>query len=172
MSSGFEAAINEMMAEIEKQKEEMNRLQQRMNDVTGKATSTKKQLSVVVDARGELTELKFHGQSYRNMAATELSAMIMETIAKARQAAQAQVWQQNGVPQTGPMADLVSGRGDWSAALDDALNLPQPFLDLLSRGPTDLLDGVDIGPLMDQAATAAEPGPQNKNGKSAHPGRG
>ncbi|MFI0793254.1 YbaB/EbfC family nucleoid-associated protein [Micromonospora rubida] len=146
MASGFEAAINEMLAELAQQRESMTRLQQGMASVTGSATAPKRQVSVVVDAQGDITELKFLGQSYRSMAASELSSVIMSTIKEARRDARARLADRAGdVGVAGAnVGDLVGGEADWGAALTDAFTVPQPFLDLLQRPPTDLVDGIDL----------------------------
>ncbi|GAB2931156.1 hypothetical protein GCM10027280_18470 [Micromonospora polyrhachis] len=146
MASGFEAAINEMLAELERQRESMTRMQQGLAAVTGSATAPKRQLSVVVDAHGEITELKFLNQSYRSMSATELANLIVTTIQEARRDARVRLAEQvGGVGVDGAdLHDLVDGQVDWGRAFSDALTVPQPFLDMLQRPPTDLLDGVDL----------------------------
>ncbi|MBO4209043.1 YbaB/EbfC family nucleoid-associated protein [Micromonospora echinofusca] len=146
MASGFEAAINQMLAELAQQRENMTRFQDGFGSVSGTAMAPKRLLSVTVNAQGEITELKFLNQGYRSMAGAELASVIMTTIKEAQRDARSRLAEQVGsVGLPGAeVSDLVDGQVDWNAALNDALSVPQSFLDLLQRPPTDLLDGVDI----------------------------
>lgn len=144
--SGFEAAINEMLAELGRQRESLTRLQQGMTSVTGTAVSPRRQVSVVVDAQGEILELKFLNQSYRSMPGTELASLIVATIREAQRDARARMVEEVGsIGVAGAdVSDFAEGNVDWATAFTDALSVPQPFLDLLQRPPTDLLDDVDL----------------------------
>jgi DNA-binding protein YbaB len=137
MTSGFESTLNEVMADIEKQRNALVTLQQGLNEVTGEARSARRQVSVTVDARGEIVELKFHGQGYRNLPPAELANIIVATIRDARAAAQASLWESIGdtIPGAAKMADLGAEDFDWSASLGEAMTLPQPLMDLLKAPP-------------------------------------
>ena len=67
MGPGIDAMLNEAMAELEKQRVNLNQLHHSLEDVTGSAYSKRRQVSVSVDARGDITELKFHGRGYRSL---------------------------------------------------------------------------------------------------------
>jgi DNA-binding protein YbaB len=145
MSSGFDAMINSMLAELDKQREEMTRLQAAIASVTATATAPKRQVSVTVDARGEVTELKFLNQSYRSMSPAELAAVIVATIRDAQQQVRAALAEQTGGigPAGATPADLADGTADWHTAFGEIFSMPESLVEALSKRPTDLLDGVD-----------------------------
>jgi hypothetical protein len=125
--------LNDMLAEIQKQREELIRLQRGVPDISGSARSKRRQVSATVDASGALVDLKFHGVAYRSLAPTELANIIVETIRNARTEAQRQLWDVVGesFPGGTGIADLISGDYDWT----ESLSLPKPLLDLLQAGP-------------------------------------
>jgi DNA-binding protein YbaB len=134
MTSAFEPVLNEMMAEIQKQRDELMRLQREMPEISGSARSKRRQVSATVDARGEVVELQFHGTGYRSLAPAELANIIVETIREARAEAQQHLWEVVGhsFPDGMGFAELADGTYDWT----DPLSLPKPLLDLLHSPPT------------------------------------
>lgn len=141
MTSGFHAAINEMMAELRDQYEGMIRLQDSASKVSGTANSPRQQVTATVDSRGALTGIRFNGNSYRTMAPEELASMIVETVRAAQQNARRALREYVGDLGL-PGADLdalADGTMDWRSAYSDTFTLPQPLLDLLGAAPTDLV---------------------------------
>ncbi|MEV7189621.1 YbaB/EbfC family nucleoid-associated protein [Kitasatospora sp. NPDC093102] len=69
---------------VTEQHKHMEESQEKLRQATGKATSPKRQLTVVCGPQGELKELTFHDTSYREMSKVELSKLIVDTVAKAR----------------------------------------------------------------------------------------
>lgn len=134
MHSAFESAMNEMLADFAKTRDEMLRMHQTMNGLTGTAKSKRRQVSVVVDARGDVVELTFHGEGYRTLPPRELADLVVRTIREARESVQAQVWESvgDGLPPGAEMQDVVAGRYDWSDALGQALTIPETLLDALT----------------------------------------
>src|SRR5947207_6872711 len=133
MTSAFESMLNDMLAEIQKQREELMRFQRGVPDISGSARSKRRQVSATVDARGDLVELKFHGTGYRSLAPVELASIIVETIRDARAEAHRQLWDVVGetFPGGTGFADLISGDFDWT----ESLSVPKPLLDLLQAPP-------------------------------------
>lgn len=133
MTSGFESSLNDMLAEIQKQREELMRFQRGVPEISGSARSKRRQVSAVVDARGDLVELKFHGSAFRSLASAELANIIVETIRDARAEAHRQLWDVVGesFPGGTGFAELVSGDYDWT----ESMSLPKPLLDLLQAPP-------------------------------------
>ncbi len=129
MGPGFESVLNEAMAELARQREGLTRLHHGMEETTGSAYSSRRQVSVTVDGRGEITELTFHGRAYRSLPPAELANMIVDTIRRARESARATMLE--SVHETLPKGADAGGRYDWTAALDDAITLPQSLVDLL-----------------------------------------
>src|SRR6266480_4576727 len=92
MTSGFDEAMSDVFARLDKRREDLVRVHQSLDEVTSTVRSRKRQVSATVDARGELVDLKFHGQSYKSMEPGDLAKLILETIAQARDEAKAQLW--------------------------------------------------------------------------------
>ena len=84
MSSPYDEAIDKMMADYHRQLEQISEHQRRIRELTGTATSQRRSVSVTVGAQGQLLELKFPTDAYRDMAPMELANVITETFAAAR----------------------------------------------------------------------------------------
>ncbi len=152
MTSPFESMINEMLAEIQKQRENLARLQQGAPEISGSARSKRRQVSATVDAKGELIELTFHGTGYRSLAPAELATIIVDTVRDAREEAHRQLWDIVGdnFPNGTQFVDVINGDYDWT----DSLSLPAPLLELL-RSP---LPGHEQSSLFPGGPTARDSG--------------
>jgi DNA-binding protein YbaB len=84
MSSPYDEAINEMMADYHRQLEQITEHQKQMQEITGTAASQRKSVSVTVGPQGQILELKFPTDAYREMAPMELANVIIETFNAAR----------------------------------------------------------------------------------------
>ena len=69
----------------------------------------------------------------------------METIQQAKSVAREAMAEslQDALPSGADVADVASGHYDWGAALDSALTLPQPLVDLLGGLSLNLTGGPD-----------------------------
>ncbi|MCY9784014.1 hypothetical protein KIK06_08925 [Nocardiopsis sp. EMB25] len=56
-----------------------------MGSATEEVVAKSRLVGAKVNARGELVELKFHNQNYRDMAPAELASAVMDVITQARQ---------------------------------------------------------------------------------------
>jgi DNA-binding protein YbaB len=169
MTSAFESAINEAMAELEKQRKTMVQLTESLNEITGSARSKRRQVSVTVDGRGDITELTFHGQAYRSLPPADLASIIVETIQDAKQAAQEQVWQSiaEAVPEGLEFAQAATGVRDWSDTLGEVMTIPKPLMEMLNAPPEspDIPEIGDFSSLFSRlAASAAGPAPGDGDG--------
>lgn len=90
MSSPYDEAINQMMADYQRQLENLTEHQRRMSEITGTAASQRKSVSVTVGSQGQILELKFPTDAYREMAPMELANVIAETFNAARAQVQKQ----------------------------------------------------------------------------------
>jgi DNA-binding protein YbaB len=162
MTSGFESAINEAMAELKSQRRAMEQLQGNLDRIRATVRSKRRQVSVTVDARGEITELTFHGQSYRTMPPADLAKLIVETIQDAKQAAQEEVWGEmyESHPEDAEFARTAAETGDWSSLLDDVMTLPKPLQDLLHHPPDfgDSQQFADVASMLSALAKQGESG--------------
>jgi len=141
MTSGFDSAINEMVADLRRQFENLARLQEGAQQISGSATSPRHQLTATVDSRGALTGIKFHGNAYRTMAPEELATLIVDTVRAAQRDARRLTFEyvgDIGVSES-VFDELADGTIDWRNAFGDMFTLPQPLLDLLGTTPDDLL---------------------------------
>ncbi len=163
MTSGFESAINDAMAELEKQRTDLARLSQGFNEITGDATSKRRQVSAIVDASGDIVELKFHGTGYRNLPPAELAGIIVDTIRTARAAAQERLWEELGdvLPEGAEWAEAIS-EADWSKSIDESLTLPQPLMDLLPGPQKDFFGQIFGRPTQDDTDN-----PHSTDGKAS-----
>jgi hypothetical protein len=87
MPDGFEHRIEELFAEYERRRSGLSELQQRMEAIRGTALSKRRELSVTAAHNGVVTEIRFLTGAYKRMPPQELAALLMETIAEAKDAA-------------------------------------------------------------------------------------
>jgi DNA-binding protein YbaB len=137
MDGPLDDAMKELMAEYEKARSDLAKAHERIKSVSGKARSKNRMISVTVDSRGDVAELKFHGAAWRNKPPDELSKLIVQTIKDAREAAQKEMWAAVGPSLPGglDLSSALSGDFDWAAALPDSPELPAVIKDFLSARP-------------------------------------
>lgn len=112
---GSEQEFLDLFTEVSKQQAELAAVQERVNAVSATVHANKRLLTVTAGPRGDITKLKFNHDGYRDMSPAELSALVTETIDRARSAAAEKVREAMG-PFTGPggmtFDDLQSGNID------------------------------------------------------------
>ena len=121
--------------EVAKARAELETVTEKLRAVSGTATSKNRAVTATVDAAGELTELKFNSMAFRSMAPKELSHLLLDVIAKARQDARTKISEATGAV-TGPAAtsaqDLLSGKADITSILPSTLpTSPEDMLKFL-----------------------------------------
>jgi hypothetical protein len=136
MTSGFESVFNEVLADIEKQKQALVRLQEQTTEITGAARSPRRQVSAKVDARGDLVELAFHGQAWRSLPPTELASLIVDTVRSAKEDAHAQLWESMDgfMPGSSEITKIAQGEIDWADVFTEKA-LPGPLMEILNSMP-------------------------------------
>jgi hypothetical protein len=169
MTAAFDETIREVLAKLEQQRENLVRLHQNMDEVKGSARSSRRQVSAVVDARGELLELKFHGQTYKSLEPAELSKLIMDTIADAHAKARSSLFDSIGdtMPEGVEMAQATSGEHDWSAELSNAMTLPDWMLGMLRSAPKTPMEHPQFSEIFAAFANEATMPPNNKDAGGA-----
>jgi DNA-binding protein YbaB len=145
MAEQFEAAMKEIMAEYEQARKDLTKMQDAVEGAAGSARSKNRMISATVDGRGEVTEVKFHGQNWRSMAPGELGKLVVSTITAAREAAHKQMWSSisSMAPAGLDLSAAAAGRLDWSAATPEAIELPQVIKDFLMEQPRAQLDDAE-----------------------------
>lgn len=136
MSSPYDAAIDELMADYHRQLDQLNDNHRRMREITGSATSQRQSVKVTVGAQGEIVELKFPTDAYKRMAPVELANVIMETVAVARQQVSEQVAQ--AVQATAPpgidLAALFGPDSDLGKVLPRNPAMPDAVREYVDKG--------------------------------------
>ena len=108
--------------DLERAHTELERSQQALREVqadlagrTVVVKSKNRAVSVIVDAHGEVLDVKFHSRAYRSMSAAELGALLVETIGQARKQAMAELASRFSavLPPAMPIADMLTGTADF-----------------------------------------------------------
>lgn len=81
---GLGGMIEDFAADFERRREELAELQSKIRKAKTTATSDKRMLTATVGPHGELTALKFNSHDYHDLSSTELAALIVKTVQKAR----------------------------------------------------------------------------------------
>jgi DNA-binding protein YbaB len=104
--------IEQIYEEYQRQRNVLSDLHRQIQEISVTAVSARKEVSVTVNHAGTVTDIAFNGTTYRRHAAKDLSALVMKTIAEAKQKAMEQSADLLGpLMPTGINArDLLSGR--------------------------------------------------------------
>jgi len=94
---------------------------------TTSVTSKNRMVAATVDSSGRLVELAFKGNRYRNLPPAELSALVVETVAKAQQAAskEAMAAAADLIPEGFGFPGLTGGDVDLDGMFDAAVRLAE-----------------------------------------------
>jgi DNA-binding protein YbaB len=85
---GDEELLAEMRSALEQVQATSDRLRQQVREAKTTVRDKDRRLSATVGGEGELAQLTFHGDAYRQLPPAELADLIVKTVAKAREAAQ------------------------------------------------------------------------------------
>ena len=117
MTSPMQNKIEQALADLERQKAAVGRLQQDLADAETTIAPKSRAISVTVDGRGELTGVRFPTTAYRTMAPAELGKLITDTIGEAREQARlkaAEIFAE--VMPTGvPVLEMLKGPVDYNS---------------------------------------------------------
>jgi DNA-binding protein YbaB len=91
MTSPYQDQIDAAMAQFQQQRARLRDTRAEMEKLTASASSKDHLVTVVVGPAGEVREIRFSRTDYARMAPAELAAVLVETIAKAREKAAAEV---------------------------------------------------------------------------------
>ncbi|GAA0389172.1 hypothetical protein GCM10009541_35280 [Micromonospora gifhornensis] len=86
----FNARIEGLFEEYERQRTSLSELQEKMRGISTTATSQRREVVVTVGQNGVLTDIQFPTSGYRRMTPKELASVIMATYADAREQAMVQ----------------------------------------------------------------------------------
>ena len=91
MTSPLQEQLNVAMAEVHEYQGKLLAARQEAMDATVSVRSKDRLITVTVAGQGDVKEIKFHSTGYAGMPAAQLSAVLVETIAKAREELSAKV---------------------------------------------------------------------------------
>lgn len=134
MSEGSRSGLPDLGSTIDMIEEQQAKLadfQQKIAETTTVVDSRNKMLTVTLDGNGELRDLKFNTTGYRSMAPAELSAVILETLQKARgqsMETMQEVMDDAGIGGNINVKDLTSEDADFSAVLGKVM---EPSMELM-----------------------------------------
>ena len=83
----FEEAVNE----LRRSQERMRSLREEMQSKATKVTSKDGMVTVILDGKNEVTSITFNTAKFRRLAPAELSAVLVETISRARAEGRARI---------------------------------------------------------------------------------
>lgn len=131
-SGGFRGELPDLGSALEVFEEEQRKLaefQRKLAETSTVVDSPKKLLTITLDGNGELSELKFNTTGYRSMAPAELSAVITETLQKARRQSLETMQEIMDNPLGGAdLNDIASGQADLANVLGKVM---EPSLNLM-----------------------------------------
>ncbi|PZG14115.1 hypothetical protein C1I95_22405 [Micromonospora craterilacus] len=125
MSTSWHEEIERAYAELERSQEAIAQVQRDMSDRRVTVTAPNRALVVVVDASGTVVDITFPTRAYRSMAGPELGALLIETIAEARQRATDELASMFSalLPDSMPIADLINGTTDIDQMINEGMRL-------------------------------------------------
>lgn len=122
MTTPLHNGLEQAYAELARQKAALAEMQDRLSAVSASVTTRNRAITVTVDCRGNVSEIKFLTGAYRSMAPAELGALLVDAIAEAKQevTAQAAGILQEVLPGQS-MFDIMRGEVDIESIVDEAV---------------------------------------------------
>jgi DNA-binding protein YbaB len=125
MTSSFQDQIERQQEQLRRAQADMAEVHHRLAAVQATATSKNREITVTVDSRGELVDIKFRTRAYRSMAGAELSKLLRDTIAAARRDAKDAVMDEFAkVLPDMPIRELMTGDMDFGTLMRQRIDLP------------------------------------------------
>ncbi|MET8954170.1 YbaB/EbfC family nucleoid-associated protein [Streptomyces sp. NPDC004393] len=140
MTSPYDEEIEDLLALYRRQRAEAVEARRRINEVTGTATAPRQTVKATVNAQGEVTAIEFPTGAYHRMTPKELSEALLTTIRQARANALEAVAEVGslGLPAGVKITDLVEGRVDATAVLEDEPGMPESVREYIAGGRPDV----------------------------------
>ncbi|MEV4495701.1 hypothetical protein C7C45_32425 [Micromonospora arborensis] len=130
MTSPLHDKIEQAYAEFEQKKLAIAEVKQELSTAQTTVTAKNRALTVIVDGRGDLVEVKFPTNSYRTMAPAELGNLLVETLKTARDQARGQAANayQKLLPPGLPIKDMLNGTVNFDEMMREAMrSVNEPF---------------------------------------------
>jgi len=125
MTSPMHDRIEQAYAAFEKQKAAISGLEQAMASAETTVTAKNRAVTVTVDGRGDVVEIKFPTNAYRTMAPAELGNLLVETAKTAREQARetATGMFEALLPARMPLLGVLNGKRGFDEMMDAAVRL-------------------------------------------------
>ncbi|WP_213453722.1 YbaB/EbfC family nucleoid-associated protein [Rhizomonospora bruguierae] len=86
----FNERIESLFGEYQRQRNRLTELQQKMREISASATSPRREVTVTVGQNGVITDIRFPTGAYKRLTPADLTGVIMETYAEAKEQAMEQ----------------------------------------------------------------------------------
>ncbi|MFI7024257.1 YbaB/EbfC family nucleoid-associated protein [Micromonospora sp. NPDC049900] len=141
MPGPMQDQIEQAYAELAASQAAIADVQSRLDGSETSVTSKNRVITVTVNSRGDLVDIRFLSRSYRSMPSAELATLLVDTVGAARQQAQAAVAAAFAavLPPGMPVLDMINGEADFESMMRDAIRLvndPWPGADPPPSRPT------------------------------------
>ncbi|WP_028680611.1 YbaB/EbfC family nucleoid-associated protein [Salinispora tropica] len=162
MLTPYDAELSQLRARYRAQRTALGEMQRALAELSATVIGVQRCVQVTVDAYGQLVELGFPTDAYRQMAPQELATAVFAAVTQAQAEARKAASQTlSSYQSNNSLLELSSSEEDWSRLIPEDL----PGLDEL----LDSLRGKDI----ESADSAPEPGTvtwSTRNGWAGHAG--
>ncbi|MET0491506.1 MAG: YbaB/EbfC family nucleoid-associated protein [Actinoplanes sp.] len=128
--------LETMFEEYQRQRVTLTELHQKIRAISVTASSARREIDVTVNHGGSITDITFNGTGYRKLAPKDLSALILRTVADAKEKAAAESAELLAplMPSGLNARELLAGRLDLDKlAPADGPRLPQIVREQLQR---------------------------------------
>ena len=137
--SGAQHAVDELVDEYRRMREDARDLQRRLTQLGATATSQRQTVVVHVGPQGELTGLEFPSGAHKRLPPKELADLIVATAADARRQVMAQAAEllTTSMPDVMSGLDvsaLLSGQAEVADAMPDGGRVAGPAADYIQHG--------------------------------------
>ncbi len=130
MSSKPHESFQEALDELRRSQERLRSLRTDMQSKATKVTSKDGMVTVTLDGRSEVTSIAFNTAKFRRMAPAELSAVLVETISRARSEGRTRVIDayRSMFPEGTDIDAIMSGKFNVDKIFDDAARRAQAIM--------------------------------------------
>lgn len=157
MTNGMHDLLREAAEELRQQQARIKSIRGELQDVTFKATSKDKMVTVTIDTTGEVTTIAFNTAKFRRMAPAELGSILADTIRQARTESRDRVVEayRSLLPRGMDQMSAFAGKGD--------LDLDKMFDDAF-RQAKEMMPDLRPPAASHQAASSPAAGSSTKKG--------
>jgi DNA-binding protein YbaB len=122
--------IEEATKELRRQQERLLKARAKLADTSTKVRSKDGMVTVILDARGQLSSINFNSQKFRRIAPAELGSILVETIVRAQSESRERVLGafKPLLPEGLDVSDLMAGKVDLNKMFEDAVHQSEEMM--------------------------------------------